>query len=434
MWAYRTDPTRRFMDRRDAGRQLAAKLAHLRHEQPVVLGLARGGVVVAAEIARELGAPLGVLVARKLGAPQQPELGIGAVAPNGVMALNQELIARLGIRAEDITTIVERETAEIGRRLDSYAGDRPLPNLKDRAVLIIDDGLATGYTALAAVRYVRSQEPKRVVLAIPVCASQAMNMFSHEVDELVCCEVPEDLLAVGYWYEDFAQTTDEEVLALLADQSAIATSQTVRVTLHEGYIEGDLTVPSGAKGLVIFAHGSGSSRHSSRNKFVAERLNDASFGTLLIDLLTLEEEHADRETGHIRFDIPLLADRLEAATRWAQSDMAAKALPIGYFGASTGAAAALISASRMPEIQAVVSRGGRPDLAGPALQHVATPTLLIVGSRDEPVISLNQQAYAALRTEKEIQIVEGATHLFPEPGALGEVARLAITWFGRYLG
>ena len=199
-------------------------------------------------------------------------------------------------------------------------------------------------------------------------------------------------------------------------------------------LAGDLRVPPSATGIVLFAHGSGSSRFSSRNRFVARLLEQAGFATLLLDLLTPEEEQADLPTGHFRFDIELLAGRLVQATEWLTADPETRALPIGYFGASTGAAAALVAAATLPEkINAVVSRGGRPDLAAQKLAHVQAPTLLIVGSRDEPVLRLNEDALTHLNSVKKLEIVPRATHLFEEPGALEEVARLASGWFEQYL-
>src|SRR5262245_49613973 len=200
-------------------------------------------------------------------------------------------------------------------------------------------------------------------------------------------------------------------------------------------LEGDLRVPEGARGMVLFAHGSGSGRHSPRNRFVARRLNEAGLGTLLIDLLTAREETVDVRTGHLRFDIPFLARRLGAACTWLANDPDTAELRLGYFGASTGGGAALVAAAERPDlVGAVVSRGGRPDLAGPALARVQAPTLLIVGGNDEPVVELNEIALRQLRCEKQLEIVTNATHLFEEPGALEEVARLASAWFARHIG
>ena len=213
-----------------------------------------------------------------------------------------------------------------------------------------------------------------------------------------------------------------------------AEERLVHVAAAPVTLEANLTIPEKARGVVLFAHGSGSSRHSPRNRHVARMLNKVNLATLLIDLLTPEEEMIDARTTHLRFNIGLLAERLVAATDWLTQYPDTRHLRVGYFGASTGAAAALVSAAELPQVVgAVVSRGGRPDLAGPALAGVQAPTLLIVGGNDYVVIRLNQAALAQLRCEKRLVIVPGATHLFEEPGALDEVARLAREWFEHHL-
>jgi putative phosphoribosyl transferase len=208
----------------------------------------------------------------------------------------------------------------------------------------------------------------------------------------------------------------------------------VEIPADEATLAGILSVPPAAVGIVLFAHGSGSGRFSPRNRAVAQRLEQAGLATLLMDLLTSEEEAEERYSGHLRFDIELLAKRLRASTDWICQREDTRKLGVGYFGASTGAAAALAAAAAQPErVQAVVSRGGRPDLAGDALPRVEAPTLLIVGGNDPQVLRLNQQAQALMRAEHSLQIIPGATHLFEEPGALEEVARLARQWFTAYL-
>jgi len=212
-------------------------------------------------------------------------------------------------------------------------------------------------------------------------------------------------------------------------------TRSVTIELGDAALAGDLVVPDGSSAVVVFAHGSGSSRHSPRNRQVAQRLQLEGLGTLLLDLLTPAEEQADARTGHLRFDIALLAGRLVAATQWldAQEDLPGH-LSVGYFGASTGAAAALVAAaSEGRRVGAVVSRGGRPDLAEEALPRVTAPTLLVVGGRDGQVLDLNRQAAAMLRGEHRLEVVPGATHLFEEPGALERVADLAAAWFTAHL-
>jgi dienelactone hydrolase len=208
-------------------------------------------------------------------------------------------------------------------------------------------------------------------------------------------------------------------------------AHTAEVVLEVGSIglTGDLAVPSGAEAIVLFAHGSGSSRRSSRNRAVATALHDAGLGTLLFDLLSDEEEAVDARTAGLRFDIPMLAERLLGATRWVEAADNLSDLRVGYFGASTGAAAALVAAAESPRVGAIVSRGGRPDLARSALARVNCPTLLIVGGDDVPVIAMNEEALEQLRCEKRLDILPGATHLFEEPGALERVSELASDWF-----
>jgi putative phosphoribosyl transferase len=220
----------------------------------------------------------------------------------------------------------------------------------------------------------------------------------------------------------------------MAHQAASETRFGVAIPADGVQLAGDLVVPPHARGVVVFAHGSGSGRFSPRNRAVAAVLNQAALATLLLDLLTAEEEAIDLRTGHLRFDVVLLGRRVIATVDWTASDVTAKHLPVGCFGASTGAAAALIAAAERPErVGAVVSRGGRPDLAGEALPRVTAPTLLIVGGNDPDVLQLNQQALAALAGEARLEIVPAATHLFEEPGALERVAALARDWFLQHL-
>jgi len=217
-----------------------------------------------------------------------------------------------------------------------------------------------------------------------------------------------------------------------ATKTAIAQAKDVHIRSGAVQLRGDLSIPASAQGVVLFAHGSGSSRHSPRNQFVARIIREAGVGTLLFDLLTKEEETVDLSTGHLRFDIGLLAERLIDATYWLKGEF--DYLRVGYFGSSTGGGAALVAAAELGDsVGAVVSRGGRPDLAGDALPQVKSPTLLIVGGLDYPVIEMNEAAFARLRCEKELKIVPGATHLFEEPGTLEQVSDLAAQWFRRHL-
>jgi len=438
-----------FIDRADAGRQLAAQLGHLRGQHVVVLGLPRGGVPVAFEIARALGAPLDVIVVRKLGVPFQPELGMGAIGEDGVRVLNEEVISECGISPADVAAVEARERAELERRASLYGRHRTRPSLAGCTAVVVDDGIATGSTARAACQVVRAHGAARVVLAVPVAPPGWAARIAGDADEFVCVETPRAFFGIGQFYADFAQTTDAEVNACLARSAGPASDgpvapgpadprhdqrardSDVEVTADEVRLAGHLAVPAQASGIVVFAHGSGSSRHSPRNRYVASVLTAAGLGTLLLDLLSPDEE-ADR--GNV-FDISLLARRLAGATDWVRAQPGGAGLPVGYFGASTGAAAALWAAAESGSgISAVVSRGGRPDLAGPRLGFVSAPTLLIVGGHDDAVLDLNRQAQMELRCENKLVVVPGATHLFEEPGALTVVAELARDWLGEHFG
>jgi putative phosphoribosyl transferase len=433
-----------FVNRIDAGRCLAARLEYLQGEDLVILGLPRGGVPVAAEVARALHAPLDVIVVRKLGVPFQPELGMGAIGEDGVRVLNLEVVRMAGVSSEELAAVEKRERVELERRAQRFRGGRiPVP-IKGKTVVVVDDGIATGSTARAACQVARAHGAARVILAVPVAPRDWTLRLAGDADELVCVDTPEPFFGVGQFYADFSQTTDEEVIACLehARPPVAAAAAAVQaddpplrdeeVNIQTGPVRlgGRLTVPETAVGVVVFAHGSGSSSRSSRNRYVAAVLNQAGLATLLFDLLTPGEE-IDRANV---FDVELLARRLGQVTAWLRSQPETRDLMVGYFGASTGAAAALWAASEPDaHIAAVVSRGGRPDLAGPRLAAVTAPTLLIVGSRDLLVLDLNRQARAQLCCESSLAVVPGATHLFEEDDTLKAAAELARDWFTEHL-
>jgi putative phosphoribosyl transferase len=461
-----------FLDRSDAGGRLANRMLHLRGEDVVVLALPRGGVPVAAEVARALGAPLDVIVVRKLGVPVQPELGMGAIGEGDVRIINPEVVAITHVTDAEIAAVERRERTELDRRARRFRGDRPRTPLAGRTAIIIDDGIATGSTARAACQVARAQGAARVVLAVPVAPPSACSALAADADEVICLETPGHFMAIGEWYQDFSQTSDREVVSLLQRAAAergpagsplpaaggrssagggptsaagvpspraggpapapAAAPRGGEVVIAAGSarLAGDLSMPGGGAGMVLFAHGSGSGRRSPRNQFVADVLATAGLGTLLFDLLTAEEEQ-DRANV---FDIGLLAGRLGAATQWMHEQPGLAGARVGYFGASTGAAAALWAAAEPGgEVAAVVSRGGRPDLAMPRLAGVRAPTLLIVGALDDVVLGLNREAQRHLRCENHLAVVPGASHLFEEPGTLERVAGLARDWFTRYL-
>lgn len=431
---------RLFDDRRDAGRQLAQRLLYLRGQDVVVLGLPRGGMPVAYEVAQALQAPLDVLVVRKLGVPFQPELAFGAIGEDGVRVLNEGVVREAHLGGNDMEAVEREQRLELRRRAERFRRGRDRISLAGRIAVIVDDGIATGATAKAGCQVARAHGASTVILAVPIGPDDIVARFAGYADEVVCLHTPAFFFAVGQGYRNFTQTSDDEVVALLdragTDFAQAAASdaaedpplrdEEVRVLAGPVSVAGHLTIPENPRGVVVFAHGSGSSRHSPRNRYVAEVLNEAGLATLLFDLLTPEEE---RNRANV-FDIELLASRLVDVTAWLAAQPDTASLQVGYFGASTGAGAALVAAADpRVTVRAVVSRGGRPDLAGRSLANVLAPTLLIVGGRDELVLELNRRAQAMIPGQCELTVVPGATHLFDEPGTLEQVATLARDWF-----
>ncbi|HUA12504.1 MAG TPA: phosphoribosyltransferase family protein [Solirubrobacteraceae bacterium] len=432
----------RFHDRADAGRRLAALLESYRCESPLVVGMLRGGVPVAAEVARALDAPLDIVVVRKIGAPHNPEYAVGAVAEGGVCVISHATATMLGLSGEELGRLIATAEGELAERRARYRGTREPLAVAGRTVILVDDGLATGLSARAAIESLRRRGAAHVVLAVPVAAPESLQALKDCAHEIVCVEAPTELWAVGLWYDDFSPVPGDEVTAILdlarrrAEGDGVPgagpapRSRELAIELAGGIVlSGDLTLPSVASGVVVFAHGSGSSRLSPRNRAVADAIVNAGYATLLFDLLTAAEE---RERTNV-FDIPLLAARLIAATAWLQANESAGELPLAFFGASTGAAAALTAAATLGDrVRAVISRGGRPDLSLD-LGAVTAPTLLIVGGADTQVLQLNREAQRALRCPSELAVVPGATHLFEEAGALEQVSSLAVAWLRRHL-
>lgn len=437
-------------NRKDAGQSLASRLLeYAGRKDVVVLGLPRGGVPVAFEISKILRVPMDVFLAGKLGFPGQPELAMGAVTSQGIKVFNNDLLEQSNYSDEELERLIHGKILELERKEALYRQGGPPVRLENRTVLVVDDGAATGASMRAALQALRKMNPKSIMAAVPVASGEGIQAIEQEADETICLQTPDPFYSVGQWYEDFSQVDDESVIRCLHDAKEwsgtsarkrnrpVTDSWTpVSLAIHSGGVRlgADVDIPSDAVGLVLFAHGSGSGRLSPRNRKVARHLNEAGLGTVLLDLLTREEEDRDWQTGEFRFDIGLLAERLAGATRWAKAQPRLSRLNFGYFGASTGAAAALSAAAMYPNlVKAVVSRGGRPDLAGEALPGVSSPTLFIVGGEDREVLSLNRTAMEAMHCERKVEIVSGASHLFEERGALDEVARLAAAWLRKHL-
>ncbi|HET8615379.1 MAG TPA: phosphoribosyltransferase family protein [Actinomycetales bacterium] len=421
----------RFDDRAQAGRLLAAQLEHLATPDVVVLGVPRGGVPVAVQVAHALALPLDVIVVRKLGLPSRPELAMGAVGEGGARVLNSEVLRSAGVTEAALAAVESREVRELQQRCAVFRAGRPAISLVGRAALVVDDGIATGSTMRAACRIARAHGARLVVAAAPVASREAVTLLRQEADDVVVLATPSPFLSVGEWYRDFSPVLDSEVTtALRLAAPREARRHDVLVPMTSGALPASLAVPAHVQGVVVFAHGSGSSRFSPRNGFVARRLHQAGFATLLVDLLAPAEERVRQNV----FDIELLARRLHDVCLWLQREPATAGLPLGLFGASTGAAAALVAAADPSlRVGAVVSRGGRVDLAQHELARVVAPTLLVVGGHDDVVLGLNRQAQQSLRCPHRLVVIPGASHLFEEPGAMSEVAAAACAWFSTHL-
>lgn len=429
----------KFADRTEAGKKLAERLSAKGLDHPLIYALPRGGVPVAVEVARELKAPLDLMLVRKIGAPGNPEVALGAIVEgaNAQVVINEDILTLSGADMEYLERAYADQLAELERRKQSYIGGRQRLDPKGRTVVVVDDGLATGATMKAALIALRRNEAARIIVALPVAPKRGLDELADYADDIVCLHTATEFRGVGGFFRDFHQLSDAETVGLLRQRwtqqepPAQATRHYRRqVKIPPVGLVGELVVPENSAGIVVFAHGSGSSHRSPRNRFVASKLNERGFATLLFDLLTPDEGQDRRNV----FDIPLLAGRLVEASMWALSEPDIADLPLAIFGASTGAGAALVAAAELKDrVALVISRGGRPDLAGDALPQVTAPTLLIVGSKDHEVIDLNEQALRAITCEKKLQIVPGAGHLFEEAGTLDMAIGHTLDWLEKHL-
>ena len=413
-----------FRDRRDAGRELARLLGKLGIARPVVLGIPRGGVPIGAEIVRELGGELGVAVARKLGAPMQPELAIGAVTADGVAYINERIAAETGADDRYIDAEKARQAAEARRREEAFGGHRR-PNVAGRDVVIADDGIATGATAIAALRSMRAAGAARVILAVPVGPPHTIEALRSEADEVACAHEQADFFAIGQFYDDFRPTEDEEVIDLLRELGprAPAASGDRRATVvRDGVsLAVQLMTPAGEGPwpAVVFVHGLGSGKDSPRNVVVAARLVDSGIAAALFDLSGHGESSEDPR-GEAAYP-----DDLAAVFGWAASQPELDGERIGVAGSSLGGVAAVEAVRRgLAEPRSLVLRA--PPLEPGALTGLTVPSLLLAGERDpllERIESAARDCPAAT-----LSIVPGAGHLFEEPGTLEEATRRTVAW------
>jgi predicted phosphoribosyltransferase/dienelactone hydrolase len=374
-------------------------------------------------IADELGGDLDMILVKKIGHPLHPEFALGSVTEDGEVLLGIGA-KKYGLSEPMLAEYALEQIDYLNKKRQIFSGGKPAIDRRDRIIIIVDDGIATGATMSAAIESLKAKSPKKIIVASPVASAEAVGLLEGLGAEVRTVMVPEFFGAVGYYYENFTQVSDAEVGAFFHVKAT-----EVNIERENMQLKGVIGLPEAARSVVIFAHGTDSSRLSPRNQMVAATLNRHGIATILADLLT-ETESCQRSRV---FNIDLLSHRLIEITHWACEQASFRGFKIGYFGASTGAGAAFVASAKLgSKIHAIVSRGGRPDLAAPYLSHVRSPTLLIVGKTDTNVVSVNESALKLLRCEKKISLISGASHLFAEPGALEAVADLSVSWFRKH--
>lgn len=408
-----------FDNRIEAARLLVTLLKDLKHQRPLILAIPRGAVPMAKIIWEELGGDLDLALVRKIPHPYQPEYAIGSVSESGDIIMDRSD----GLTPEEMEEAAWQEIRHLQSRRHLYLGHNKPISAHDRTVIVVDDGIATGSTMAAAVRSLKAQGASRIIVAAPVASASAVRRLEAEGAEVRVYLVPEYFGAVSYFYNNFDQISDSEVGEFFRVRSVHVEIPTE----HQKY-RAILGIPVAPRGVVLFAQASDRAHLSPRNQFLAETLNRQGLATVLVDLFT-EEEALDPAYSR---DIKTLSERLLHWTAWIDERVEFRHLPLGYLGTGVGAAAAVRALTLAGErVSAFVSRGGRLDLAEDFLTQVQVPALLLVGSEDHPIIELNQQALRKMNGEKRLEIIQGASHLFEEPGTLDQVAFLTANWFHR---
>jgi putative phosphoribosyl transferase len=432
-----------YRDRHHAGVVLARELSCYAGHHSLVIAIPHGGVPVGAAVAQALRAELDIMVVHKLGVPGHPHIAAGALTSSGAANINHRAMGSFGVSPVALERALEKERIVLEQHERELRSGRPAKSVTGRTVIVVDDGIATGTTLRTALTALRARGASKLVVAVPVAAAQTLEALRQEADEIVCPSIAAPFFTIGQSYEDFSPVSaafakrlldDHDTAAESARRNASLVAHELLLRLGDVRIAGTLTIPDGARGIVIFLHGSGSNRFSPRNTFIARTLERAGFATLLVDLLTAEEQAEDAEAHELGNDISLLGRRAIAILDWVYLNADLSKLPLALFGSSSGAAAAMIAAAERPkQVLGIVSRGGRPDLAEQALPKVAAKTLLIVGSNDHAVLELNRAAALRLRAPHRLELIADATHLFTEPDSLERVSELSLGFLGEVL-
>jgi putative phosphoribosyl transferase len=444
-----------FRDRAHAGDALGRALARFANESDlIVLGLAPGGAPTARRVADAIGAVFSVLISRKLSVPGVDELALGAICEGSERVVQDPVAWYIGIPSQIVDRLASRERLELTRRIAIYRDGQDVPEMKDRTVILVDDGLASAATLRAAARAVRDKHPKRLIAAVPVSSRAALDEMREEVDEMIALVVPHAFDAVASSYDSFDRVTDDDVLTALGkptrrvsrivhDISGRITDaeRSIEIPIGDGRLVGDLATaqhfdvhhndedPDEPDALVVLAHDGSNSRDSYRNRYIAGRLRLGGYATLRVGLATKAEQATASETGEARLDAACMSARLTDVCDWAVRAGVYGARRMILLGAGTSAAAALSAAAqRQSNTLAVATRGGRVDLASPNFARVRAPVLMIVGEADRDTLEVNRHATQFLPRGAKLIRIPGAGHTFAEPGALGAVAEHTVRW------
>jgi putative phosphoribosyl transferase len=417
----------RFTNRVDAGRLLAHRLAHLHSDDVVVLGLPRGGVPVAAEVAKALRCPLDVILVRKLGLPWRRELAFGAIGEGGITVFNDDVVKSSGLNTHEIALVEAQEHAELDRRSREYRSMHHRLSIKGKTAVIVDDGVATGATARAACAVARRAGAARVVVAVPVAPMGWEESFVGVTDEQMSLFTPTDFGSVGYFYDSFSPISDEEVTALLMSSAEPITEEDVREVMGSTIVEARIVASPRPWAVALFIHGSGSNRSSVRNRTISRQLAAAGVSSVLIDVVA----DGDRSES---IDMDALIQRLVDVTGWITEESHLNGMPLVLVGSSSGASiavAAAISLRDSGRLVALVSRGGNFSAVMDVVNEVPIPVLMVVGSLDTMTLEQNRAVCAAIGSLCSLEIIEGASHLFVEGDSLDVAGRLIVRFIGR---
>lgn len=411
-----------FTNRTSAAQLLADHLEDLRHLNPVVLGIPRGAVPMTKIIADRLDAEMDVVLVKKIGHPRHPEFALGSVTEDGDVILGSGAL-QYGMIEEDLSEQAKTIAVRLQETRAHYRNHAPAVSLRDRNVVIVDDGIATGATMTAAVEFVRRARARQIIVATPVASSQAVERLEAEGVEVRVLKVPETFGAVGYYYENFAQVSDAEIGEFFR-----ILPREIEVSEDGVRLKATLGLPQKPRGLVLFAHGTGHGRQSPKNQYIAEAFNREGYATLLVDLMTPEEADDDLN----RFEIGLLVHRLRACLNWARTQKELSTVPFALYGTHTGTAAALMLAAQSSHaIDAIVSRSGRPDLVTEILPQLSVPTLFLVGAEDRSVLRLHEQAFMQMHGERKLHPIREAGAFIDTDLQMEEIVRESLRWVER---